>query len=246
MIADEKQYLLAQANLKQINRVLSEQINLTKDARVSTLLESRMISMQSQLEEELANYDARTRKVERQGDFIITNSGKRFWLEDPRPEDIDIEDIAHALARLCRFTGHSNKHASIAEHSVNLCDLAPEEYRLFFLLHDAAEFILNDISTILKRIIRKYSNILDEVEKKISNAIYDKYNVYYDDEGKALLKTYDTRIKANELRDGIGYISDEKPIENLSIEFWDFETSKQQFLDRFNRIYHGTYNRGSC
>ena len=43
--------------------------------------------------------------MERIGDWISTFSGKQFWPCDPRPEEIDIADIAHHLSNLCRFTG---------------------------------------------------------------------------------------------------------------------------------------------
>jgi hypothetical protein len=49
--------------------------------------------------------------------WIQTYTGKKFWPLDPRPEDVDIEDIAHALAMQCRFGGHCLRFYSNAEHS---------------------------------------------------------------------------------------------------------------------------------
>lgn len=43
---------------------------------------------------------------ERVGNWLRTYTGKRFYPLDPRIEEIDIEDIAHALSMLCRFGGH--------------------------------------------------------------------------------------------------------------------------------------------
>lgn len=237
MIADEKQYLAAKTQLYQIEQLLECQHSLPKDAQISQELLSRMIAMQKMLEEELTNYDLRTRKIERQGDFIVTHSGKRFWIEDPHPEDIDIEDIAHALARICRFTGHSRKHASVAEHCVNMCDLAPDKYKLLLLLHDSSEFVLGDVNSILKKTIRQHTDMLEKIEKRILSIIYQKYNVYVDQEGESLLKEMDVRIRANELRDGLGFIYKSPPIDNLQIQFWDYEYAKAQFLDRFGRYY---------
>ena len=50
--------------------------------------------------------------------WILTFTGRRVWPLDPRPEDICIEDIAHALALTCRFTGHCREFYSVAQHSV--------------------------------------------------------------------------------------------------------------------------------
>lgn len=40
---------------------------------------------------------------ERKGVWIQTYTGRMFWPLDPRPEEIWIEDIAHALSLQCRF-----------------------------------------------------------------------------------------------------------------------------------------------
>ncbi len=45
--------------------------------------------------------------MERYGDWIQTYTGKQFWPLDPRPEDVDIEDIANALSNLGRYAGHT-------------------------------------------------------------------------------------------------------------------------------------------
>ena len=54
----------------------------------------------------------------RVGDWIQVYTGGQFWPLDPRPEEIHIEDIAHALALTCRFTGHCREFYSVAQHSL--------------------------------------------------------------------------------------------------------------------------------
>jgi len=44
--------------------------------------------------------------AKRHGNWFQTFTGKAFWILDPRPEEIEIEDIAHALSNICRFGGH--------------------------------------------------------------------------------------------------------------------------------------------
>lgn len=81
-------------------------------------------------------------------------SGRRLDLLDPSPMDIEIEDIAHGLARVARWNGQTiGEHAfSVAQHSVvveEICahiqpDLEPK-WRLAALLHDASEYVIGDM-----------------------------------------------------------------------------------------------------
>lgn len=89
--------------------------------------------------------------------WIQTVTGGAFSLLDPRPEDVDIEDIAHALSNLCRFGGHTREFYSVAQHSV-LVSIALErfqpenrELQLLGLLHDASEAYLIDLPRPIKR-----------------------------------------------------------------------------------------------
>jgi hypothetical protein len=69
--------------------------------------------------------------IAERGDWIQTATGRPFWPIDPRPEDIDIEDIAHALSMLCRFGGHCLRFYSVAEHSVLLSQYVAPEHKLW-------------------------------------------------------------------------------------------------------------------
>jgi len=83
--------------------------------------------------------------MKRKGDWIQTYTGKRFWPFDPRPEEIDILDIAYALSNLCRFGGHCEPFYSVAEHCDRASYLVPPELALWALLHDAPEAYLGDV-----------------------------------------------------------------------------------------------------
>jgi 5'-deoxynucleotidase YfbR-like HD superfamily hydrolase len=81
-------------------------------------------------------------------------SGRRLDLLDPSPLDIEIEDIAHGLARVARWNGQTKgEHAfSVAQHCVLVeritTDLNPRltrEVRLMALLHDAPEYVIGDL-----------------------------------------------------------------------------------------------------
>ena len=81
-------------------------------------------------------------------------SGRRLDLLDPSPLDIEIEDIAHGLARVARWNGQTTgEHAfSVAQHSLvveEICfHLEPgldPRWRLAALLHDASEYVIGDM-----------------------------------------------------------------------------------------------------
>jgi uncharacterized protein len=81
-------------------------------------------------------------------------SGRRLDLLDPSPLDIEIEDIAHGLARVARWNGQTKgDHAfSVAQHCVLVADIfahtnpaATSADRLAALLHDAPEYVVGDM-----------------------------------------------------------------------------------------------------
>lgn len=81
-------------------------------------------------------------------------SGRRLDLLDPSPLDIEIEDIAHGLARVARWNGQTDgEHAfSVAEHSLLVerivGDIEPNldaRFRLAALIHDAPEYVIGDL-----------------------------------------------------------------------------------------------------
>lgn len=101
--------------------------------------------------------------ADRKGGFIVTYSGFPYWPLDPHPNDIRIEDIAHALSQICRYGGHCQTHYSVAQHCVEgsrifewLAELGViPAYQALplarqFLLHDGAETYIGDMVHPLK------------------------------------------------------------------------------------------------
>jgi hypothetical protein len=89
-------------------------------------------------------------------------SGRRLDLLDPSPGDIEIEDIAHGLARVARWNGQTTgPHAfSVAQHVVLVEDIVhalnPDwrrQWRLAALLHDAPEYVIGDLISPFKTAI---------------------------------------------------------------------------------------------
>jgi hypothetical protein len=100
---------------------------------------------------------------ETRGDWMQTFTGGRFYPLDPRPDDIDPADIAHALSLLCRYGGHVDRFYSVAEHCVLMSEFVAPEHALAALLHDATEAYVVDVPRPLKAQLPEYRAIEDAV-----------------------------------------------------------------------------------
>ena len=96
------------------------------------------------------------------GDWMQAFTGRPVWPLDPRPEDIDIENIASSLSKLCRFGGHIDREDdiySVAEHSVYVSLQVPFEHAFPALLHDATEAYVVDVPRPVKYGLSDYAEI---------------------------------------------------------------------------------------
>lgn len=133
--------------------------------------------------------------------FMVTYTGLRFNLTDPRVEDIRLEDIAHSLSQLCRFTGHTKRFYSVATHCILASRCIDPEYALEALLHDAAEAYVNDLSRPLKRHPDNKGYLL--IERKINKAVRQRFGLpYFADEPhmSAEVKWIDNALVVTEAR----------------------------------------------
>jgi len=171
------------------------------------------------------------------GAWIQTCSGKKFFPLDPKMEDIDLESVAHSLSMQCRFTGHSKFHYSIAQHSVlvsYLCDSADAKHGL---LHDATEFVLNDIPTPLKKLPQ--FSFYKEAEKKLQRIIYEKFGLSPDEPPS--VKKADLLALATEANTLLDPIHPEwkLPCTPLPVKIAKItpEQAKELFLNRFLELF---------
>lgn len=98
---------------------------------------------------------------------IQMHNGKFMDFRFPGMAQYDVEDIAHAISHICRFTGHVDQFYSVAQHSVLVSYLVPDEHALSGLMHDAAEAFLGDVSSPLKQLLPEYKAIEARVEESI-------------------------------------------------------------------------------
>lgn len=105
---------------------------------------------------------------------ILTSTGKWFDVLNPSPSQIDLQDIASALSKLCRFGGHCRAFYSVAEHSILAAELMMQHKSSdsilirWALLHDASEAYVVDIPRPAKRQISEYIRIEDAIQRAIA------------------------------------------------------------------------------
>lgn len=129
---------------------------------------------------------------------INTLSGRMFDYKDIRPEDIILDDIASALANICRFTGHVKEFYSVAQHSVLVSDAQSTlAEKRAGLLHDATEAYVNDLPSPMKTCV--YLGDYKLLEDSIHKVINEKYNI--NDGMTDNIKKYDIKALVTEKRD---------------------------------------------
>jgi 5'-deoxynucleotidase YfbR-like HD superfamily hydrolase len=126
-------------------------------------------------------------------------SGRRLDLLDPSPLDIEIEDIAHGLARVARWNGQTRgAHIfSVAQHTLLVERMArrlvpnPEQrLRLAVLLHDAPEYVIGDMISPFKAVI---GDAYKAVEARLLAAIHRRFGLAPEqpDDVRRLIKAAD-------------------------------------------------------
>jgi uncharacterized protein len=169
------------------------------------------------------------------GDWMQTHTRRRFYPMDPRPEDIDSEDIAHALSLLCRYGGHIDRFYSVAEHCVLMSQMVAPENALHALLHDATEAYVVDVPRPLKRYLADYRMI----EDKVWQAIAVHFNV--DPVLPAEVHEADSRILLSEtavLMPGVGVWASLQGLTALPVHIsgWTPMRAKVEYLARLAEL----------
>lgn len=170
----------------------------------------------------------------RNGNWMQTYQGKQFWPVDPRPEEIEIEDIAHSLSMLCRYNGHCEHFYSVAEHSVLVSNVVPAEDAFVALLHDATEAFVSDVPRPLKPFLPGY----DKIEHRVWEAICERFNLPI--ELPESVKRADNEVLMAEMHQIMkgppkpwNVDADPAPV---VIGCYRPQYAKKMFLDRFNSL----------
>lgn len=181
------------------------------------------------------SYDNRPAGCERTGNWLQTFTGAAFWPLDPRPEEVSVEDIAHALGNLCRYGGHTSKFYSVAEHCVWVSLYVPREYAMEGLMHDATEAYLVDVPRPIKYNLANYR----EIEGNLERVIAEKFGL------PAVMSPEVKRVDNDILHDEAIHLLKPHPLpwgiggEPIGLPYlgcWSPEVAKHMFLERFHEL----------
>ncbi|KVP39522.1 hypothetical protein [Burkholderia ubonensis] len=124
--------------------------------------------------------------------YILTRTGRHFSFANPHPSMVVLEDVAHALSLINRYTGHTSYAYSVAQHCVAVSVYleqtgAPLRVQMAGLLHDAHEAYFGDISAPLKAFLK-----VGEFEDRIQAVVAEAF-------GFTLADMKDSRVKLADL-----------------------------------------------
>ena len=158
------------------------------------------------------------------------------------PEQVNIEDIAHALSMMTRANGHIKHFFSVAQHSINCAVEAqerglPQRIQLACLLHDAAESYIADVPRPVKHRLSGYA----ELEEHALGVVFEAFGIgrLSPDEAAALAEIDDAMLYYEfEVLKGVA-ISDERPYLCVAHDFapHDVADMENRFLQIFHRLY---------
>lgn len=181
-------------------------------------------------------------------------SGRRLDLLDPSPLDIEIEDIAHGLARVARWNGqtHGDHAFSVAQHSLlvdrifgMIAGPVSADWQLMAFLHDAPEYVIGDMISPFKAVM---GGAYKAVEARLQQAIHLRYGLppAMPQKLRTIVKQADgiaayfeaTRLAGFEEGEAAGFFGRPRGIapDGLDLEPLPVHKVERQFLKRFAAI----------
>lgn len=183
-------------------------------------------------------------------------SGRRLDLLDPSPLDVELEDIAHGLARVARWNGQTKgAHIfSVAQHALLVEALARAKVsgldhraRLALLLHDAPEYVIGDMISPFKAVI---GDSYKAVEKRLLGAIHLRFGLpaRLPETLTKLIKAADRSAAYLEATRLAGFAEEEArkffgpppkfsaTIERDYLTPWSAGTAETRFIERFEKL----------
>lgn len=186
-------------------------------------------------------------------------SGRRLDLLDPSALDIEIEDIAHGLARVARWNGQTigANIFSVAQHTLLVDALArvrsprlDRSRRLAILLHDAPEYVIGDMISPFKAVI---GDSYKATEQRLLAAIHLRFGLpaKLPDEVTRMIKSADTEAAHLEATRIAGFAAEEarrffgpEPAFSpaLARDYltpWSADAAEKRYLERFRKLAGG-------
>lgn len=175
--------------------------------------------------------------MKKSGNYIRTFMNHRFFLDSPEDSVIDIDDIAHALANQCRWSGHTTMFYSVAQHSVLAAQNVEAGWEFEALMHDAAEAYFVDLPTPLKALLPAYK----EMQKKTEKYLAEFYDLPFPMSEE--VKTADRRMLVTEWNQlftktsiGLWVLGDKfkQPAYDIKLVPWSPRRAEEEFLNAFD------------
>lgn len=183
------------------------------------------------------------------GHYMLTAAKQKLWPLSLSLGDIDIDVIAHALSRICRYGGHvrvPDGIYSVAEHSVRASYLFPEtgpQVQLAILLHDAHEAYLGDVIRPLKKL--HLYKFLEGIERRAQVVIHQTFGLPMELHDRPEVGRADRIMGATELRDVMDGTPEEVadstvnvavlPLEGRIVP-WGIAETERKFKNRFDEL----------
>jgi 5'-deoxynucleotidase YfbR-like HD superfamily hydrolase len=183
-------------------------------------------------------------------------SGRRLDLLDPSPLDVEIEDIAHGLARVARWNGQTSgpNIFSVAQHCLLVDAVArarnprlDRSLRLAILLHDAPEYVIGDMISPFKVVI---GDSYKSVEHRLLAAIHIRFGlppapsaeltqlIKAADQGAAYLEA--TRLAGFTDTEARRFFGEppalSAPVERDYLKPWSADQAESRYLKRFAEL----------
>jgi 5'-deoxynucleotidase YfbR-like HD superfamily hydrolase len=182
------------------------------------------------------------------GSYVLdTASGRRIDLQRPRSEDIDVNDVASALSKICRFGAQARTFYSVAQHAATVHDYVVSsrsgEIVLAALHHDSHEAFACDIPTPVKRLLRDDTDGYDELCNRLDSAIGEAFGYDVDATAHPAVKAADRRALISEaqllLHDAgramlaaVDVSEAERSAAEPRTEAWAPDRAREEFLQR--------------
>lgn len=171
--------------------------------------------------------------------FILTYSGINFLLHGESTDRFSLKDIAHSLSMQCRYTGHTKRFYSVAEHCVLMSRyVANLDCKFAALYHDAVEAYVGDLASPVKQGLPDYKKIEESIERRLFMWLgYDVSPLV-----KKLVKMLDTRIMLSERNMLLPDINEQWPEDevvtplDIRIMCWSPTKAEKEFLKQAKKI----------
>lgn len=179
-------------------------------------------------------------------------SGRRLNLLDPSPLDIEIEDIAHGLARVARWNGQTSGPLpfNVAQHSIIVEELCqsikpdwPAKWRLAALLHDGPEFVIGDMISPFKAALGPEYKM---IESGLQQAIHIRFGLPAElpEAVEKLIKKADrasaffeaTQIAGFDAQEATKLFGAPRNLPLFTLNVMDAETAEKAYLSRFELL----------